>query len=262
MLRAFFLIKIQSVKAALQYPVNFILDVVGVSLTGFAEALVVLLLTSAFESIGGWDFWQVAFMTALWRLSNSLHQALFLGFWEHHRLVKDGGYDTLLVRPAHPIVQIIANGLPLEAFGELLPAAALFALTSHHLHILWTLGNLLFLGVVVISGALIEWAIYLFFATLDFWSSVMSKQWIPNAFLYPTSRYPLHIYGRVFASLLTFVFPYGFIAYYPAQHFLQISSGEYPAFFAYLSPLVAAVALLVGLSFWSLGLRYYQSTGT
>lgn len=262
MLRAFVLIKVQSIKAALQYPANFFLDVVGVSLTGFAEALVILLLTSAFQSIGGWNFWQVGFMAALWRLAHSLHHALFLGFWEHHWMVRGGDYDTLLVRPAHPIVQILAGGLPLEAIGELLPAAALFALTCKHVQVPWTPGNILFLGLVVVSGAVIEWAVYLFFAVFDFWFPETGKLWIASTFLFPTARYPLHIYGRAFAALLTFVFPFGFMAYYPTHHFFRLVPVDTPGFFPYLSPLVAVGALLVALGFWSLGLRHYQSTGT
>jgi len=262
MLRSFWIIKVQSIKAALQYPTNFILDVLGVGLNGFAEVLVILLLTTAFQSIGGWSFWQVGFMAGLWRLSHSLHQALFLGFMEHRWLVRDGELDILLVRPAHPIFQILARGLPLVAIGELLPAITIFMITSGHVQVSWTIGNILFLGVVIVSGAVIEWAVYLFFATFNFWSTENDLLWIANSFLFPTARYPIHIYGRVFIAVLTFVFPYGFMAYYPAHHFLGIVPGGFPVFFVYLSPLVAVITLLIGLGFWSLGLRHYQSTGT
>lgn len=142
MLRAFFLLKKRSLKAALQYPANLLLDVIGVGLNGFGEVLVIVLLTAAFQAIGGWSFWQVGFMAALWRLSHALHRALFLGFNDHQNLVKDGGYDALLVSPAHPIVQILASGLPLEAIGELLPAGALFAMTAGHVQVAWNLGNI------------------------------------------------------------------------------------------------------------------------
>ncbi len=264
MLRGFFLIKVQSLRAALEYPLNFVLGVFGVGLNGFAEALVILLLTSAFRAIGGWNFYEVGFMAGLWRLSHSLHQLLFIGFSDHHGLIRDGGFDILLIRPVHPIVQLLARGLPLEAIGELLPAAALFALTSSHVRVAWSAGNILFLGLVIVSGAVIEWAVYVLFAVYDFWhpEPESGKEWIARAFHLPTARYPIHIYGRVFAALLTFIFPYGFIAYYPAQHFLQLASADYPAFFPYLSPLVAAITLLVALTLWSLGLRHYQSTGT
>jgi ABC-2 type transport system permease protein len=259
MLRAFFLIKKQALKTALQYPVNFLLDIFGVGLNGFAEVLVIFLLTSAFHAVGGWDFWQIGFMAGIWRLAHSLHHALFLEFNGHHELVRDGEYDTLLVRPAPPLLQIIARGLPLEAVGELLPAAALFALTCGHVKVPWNLGNILFLGLVIVSGALIQWAVNLLFATFDFWFPENSKMWVSNTFLFPTARYPLHIYGRVFANLLTFVFPFGFIAYYPAYHFFQLPSHP---LLPYLSPLVALLSLAIAFTCWSAGLRHYQSTGT
>jgi ABC-2 type transport system permease protein len=66
----------------------------------------------------------------------------------------------------------------------------------------------------------------------------------------------------VFASLLTFVFPLGFMAYYPAHHFLQLAPRSFPIYFPFLSPLVAVLTLLIALLFWSLGLQHYQSTGT
>jgi ABC-2 type transport system permease protein len=152
--------------------------------------------------------------------------------------------------------------MPLDALGELLPAAALFAITCRHVAVAWTPANLLFLAVVVVCGALIEWVVYLLLATLDFWLPDIGKEWIADTFLYPTARYPLHIYGKVFTAVLTFIFPYGFIAYYPAYHFFQQPPATAPAFFPYLSPLVAGILLVLGLACWRFGLRHYHSTGT
>lgn len=262
MLRAFFLMKTQSFKAQLQYPANFVFNILGVSLTGFAEVLVIFLLTLAFESIGGWNFWQVGFMAGLWRLAHSLHHALFLGFWEHFWLVRDGGFDWILTRPAHPILQILAGGFHLEAVGELLPAATLILFTYAHITVSWSPATLLFFALAVVSGAVIEWAVYLFFAAFDFWFPETGKLWIASAFLFPTARYPIHIYGGTLASVLTFIFPFGFIAYYPVHFFLGITPQVGAAFFPYISPLVAAIALFIAYRFWSLGLKHYQSTGT
>lgn len=262
MIRAFLFMKRQSLKAQLQYPANFMLNILGVSLAGFAEALAVFLLTTAFTGIGGWNFWQVGFLAGLWRLAHSLHHALFLGIWEHHWLVRDGEYDRLLTRPVHPLVQILSSGFHLEALGEFIPAATLLAICAPRLPIPWNAANLLFLALVVVSGAVIEAAVYLLFATLDFWFPQAGSLWIPNAILFPTSRYPLHIYGRALASFLTYLFPFAFIAYYPAHHFLQITPQVGAAFFPYLSPLVAAVCAAVAFAAWSFGLRHYQGTGT
>jgi ABC-2 type transport system permease protein len=83
--------------------------------------------------------------------------------------------------------------------------------------------------------------------------------WIPSAFAHP--GYPTHIYGPVLAFILTFVFPYVFVAYYPAHHFFKIPVQGFPGFFAYLTPVVAALTLAGAVAFWSFNLRRYQSSG-
>jgi ABC-2 type transport system permease protein len=260
MLRVYWLMKMQSFKAQLEYPANFFLTLVSVSLSGFAEIAAIMLLTAAFQTIGGWNFWQVGFMAGLWRLAHSLNLALFLGIWDHQDLVRDGGYDRLLIRPAHPMLQILASGFHLEAIADLLPALTLLWLSVPHVQVSWTPGNLLFLAAVVLSGAVIEASVALFLATFDFWDPQTSKLWVMEALLLPTARYPLSIYGPVLATFLTFVFPFGFIAYYPAQHFLQI--GAQSGLLPYLSPLVALITASLALTFWLFGLRHYQSTGS
>jgi ABC-type uncharacterized transport system permease subunit len=64
------------------------------------------------------------------------------------------------------------------------------------------------------------------------------------------------------AFVITFVFPYAFVAYYPTLHFFQIDIEMLPGVFAYLTPVVAVASTTVAVAFWSFGLRHYQSTGT
>ena len=90
----------------------------------------------------------------------------------------------------------------------------------------------LFLAIVVLSGAVIEWSVYLFFSALDFWveeeeglGNIPDTVFRESAVLY----YPVHIYSRALAFAITFVFPYAFIAYYPTLHFFQVEVERYPA---------------------------------
>jgi len=117
--------------------------------------------------------------------------------------------------------------------------------------------------VVVLSGAIIEWAVYLFFSAFDFWFEGESGLlYIPDAFLESVLYYPAHIYNRALAFFITFIFPYAFMAYYPTLYFFQIDVEMFPGVFAYLTPVVAVVSTAVAVAFWSFSLRHYQSTGT
>ena len=262
MLKILLLLKVKSLKAQLQHPTNFVMEVLGVSLTGFLGIPALLILTRAFPSIGGWTFWQLGYMVSLMQMAQGVHHALFMPFWGHLWLIQNGDYDRLLVRPLHPLLQILASGLSLSAIGEFLPGAALFALTCSQVEVRWSALNVLFVAVVVVSAAVIEWAVYLFFATFDFWLVQASLLYVPTTFLSTLMRYPLHIYGHFLGWAMTFVLPYAFMAYYPTHYFFQLEVRGVPGFFAYLTPLVAVLSAVVAIGVWSLGLRHYQSTGT
>jgi ABC-2 type transport system permease protein len=263
MLRTILYLKLKSLKAQLEYPASFAMQVASIALIGFLGIPSLLLLTSAFPSIGGWDFYMLGFMVALKQMAGGIHHAFFFSFYHHRDLVRNGEFDRMLVRPVHPLLQIMASSLNLSAIGEFLPGLVLFAITCPRVAIQWNLANIAFLIVVVLCGAVIEWAVYLSFAAFDFWvEEEESLGYIPDTFLNSTLYYPAHIYSRALAFVITFVFPYAFIAYFPTLHFFQLDVEMFPGVFAYGTPLVALVSTVIAVAFWSFGLRHYQSTGT
>ena len=263
MLKTILRLKLKSLKAQLAYPANFAMQIASIALVGFLGIPSLLLLTSAFPSIGGWDFHMLGFMAALRHMAKGIYEGLFFSLFHHRELVKNGEFDRMLVRPIHPLLQIMASSLNLSAIGEFLPGLVLFAITCPRVAIEWNLANTAFLVVVVLCGAIIEWAVYLFFSAFDFWlEGVEGLLYIPEAFLESVLYYPSHIYSRALAFTITFVFPYAFIAYYPTLHFFQIDVEMVPGFFAYLTPIVAVASTAIAVAFWSFGLRHYQSTGT
>ncbi len=263
MLKIILAAKWASVKAQLQYPVDFIVHVLGISLIGIVEILVLLLLTNKFTNIGGWDFWEIGFMISLWRLSHSIHHLLFIPFWWQSRMVKSGEFDRLLVRPVHPILQIMTQGHPLPAVGEFIPAIGLFLITFTYVSISWNVISIAILLLFVLSGAIIEWSVFLFLSAFDFYFVETRRlKEIPSVFLFEATKYPIHIFGKFFPLILTYILPYAFIAYYPTHYFfnetLEISNKLLP----FLSPIVAIISFFVAFIFWSIGLNHYKSSGT
>jgi len=258
-----FLLKLKSLKAQLQYPLNFLIGVIGVSSIGAMDILLIVIPVSAFKSIGGWGFWELGFMFSLWKMSHGIHQALFIPFWGHDELVRTGVYDRLLVRPVHPILQILCSGFSLAAIGEWVPSVTMFIITCSKVKIAWNLFSILFLLIILFSGAVIEWAISLFISAFSFWFvRTDSLRGISSIFLFRVAHYPAHIYGRALPFILTFIFPYAFMAYYPTHYFFKLDVHIFYDFFPYITPLVAVTLLGVAFIFWSIGLKYYHSTGT
>ncbi len=263
MLRIILLLKWKSLKSQLQYPFNFGLAVAGMCLIGGMDILLIVIPATVFKTIGGWDVWALGFMFALWKLGHGVHQALFLPFWGHDGLVRTGHYDLLLIRPVHPIWQILASGFEAAAISEWIPSFAMLLITAPHVAITWNAATVAFLLIVILSGGLIEFAVSLFISAFGFWFIQSSNlRGIASTFLFRVAQYPAHIYGPVFAFILTFVLPYAFMAYYPTHYFFQLKPEMYSSLFPYLPPLVAGLTLAVAYVFWSVGLRNYQSSGT
>ncbi|MCL5996544.1 MAG: ABC transporter permease [Chloroflexi bacterium] len=205
--------------------------------------------------------WTVLGNSACW---HGLHQLLFVSFWSHDELVRLGDYDRLLVRPVHPILQVLTIGSsPADVLTEWLPSVTMLLIAAPHAHITWNLATVVFLLILILSGAVIEGAVSLFIATFGFWfTRTNNLRGIAHTFLFRVAHFPTHIYGRVFAFVLTFVFPYAFMAYYPTHVFFQIDVQIFSSVFPYLSPLVALTLLCGAMAFWRFGLMRYQSSGS
>jgi ABC-2 type transport system permease protein len=78
------------------------------------------------------------------------------------------------------------------------------------------------------------------------------------------TRYPISIYTRGVRLVLTFIFPFAFMNYFPATFFLQKAETG-----LHLSPQIGLLTPAIGLAwlavsylFWDVGLRHYQGTGS
>ena len=265
MLKTLLLLKIKSLKAELQYPVNFIVGTLGTSTIGLMDILLLLIPVRAFQTIGGWTFWELGFMFSLWKMSHGLHEALFIPFrGRHDQFIRLGEYDTFLIRPIHPILQILARcEFGANAISEWIPSVTMFAIACSKVKITWSPLNVAFLLILLFSGAVIEWAVYLFISSFGFWFvRTNNLRGIAGVFLFRAANYPLHIYGRFFPFIMTFIFPFAFMAYYPTHHFFGLKVQVFSSLFPYMPPVVAIIAWVIAFGFWSLGVRHYQSSGT
>jgi ABC-2 type transport system permease protein len=59
--------------------------------------------------------------------------------------------------------------------------------------------------------------------------------------------------------MLSWVIPFAFASFYPASQFLR--RGEFQPYF-YLAPVVTIAVAVIAASFWHLGVRHYNSTGS
>jgi len=230
-----------------------------------ATAIVALWVTlQNFPSINGWDFRQTAFMYGLWMLGHGLHNTFFFTVGDVPTFVREGRFDRFLVRPLDPLFQALTT--PQQIWpDELLLALIYFSVVTVYAGVHVDAIFLLYVPLVAIGGALIDFGINLAIATASFWfTRVDSLRWVFMSLEQEFSRYPISIYQRGVRLVLTFVLPFAFMNYFPATYLLHKTESGLnlnPAV-GLLTPLVGLVCSGLGYAFWRIGIDRYQGTGS
>lgn len=243
----------------MQYRLDFaVKNISGLTLNLVLVAGVGIIFSRVGE-IGGWSFHQVLFIYALGMVCRAVWHLLWVDTLSIGLLVRRGGLDRLLVRPLNPLFQIMAGYLDDDDWGELLVGLVGLTVAGRELGLVEHGGQVLLLGLFVLSGALIYSAIHLAANTTAFWlvsaRSLDLLAWELDNF----SRYPLNIFGTGIRFLLTWVVPYGFAGFYPA---MAVFGETRWALLGWATPLVGLGAFALAYRFWLYGLASYQGTGT
>lgn len=253
------------IRAQLQYRISFVLDIISFGAMTTVELAVIGALLSRFPSIGGWSFREVALLYGLTAIAFGTAEMIARGFdAPFERMMQQGSFDTVLIRPAGAFFQVIASEFQLRRLGRVIQGTAALSYALAGLPIRWTAAKALVIPLSIASGATIFGALIVFSATVCFWTIKL-----PEVFHILTSggqqmvSYPLHIYQGWMRALFLSAIPLGFVSY-PAGLYLLDRPDPFglPGGVIWLAPLVAGLFFLGALRFWAFGVSKYQSSGT
>jgi ABC-2 type transport system permease protein len=246
-------------KSYLEYRANFIIGALSTLFMQAGSVAAVWVVMSNVETIQGWGFDEIALMYGLLTVAKSINHMFADNLWTVGRTyIRTGMFDRFMVRPIDPLFHLLADRFCYDGIGNFLVGSSLIVRSAFVLGAGWGPLEWLYLLVMALSGGLIFIALNLITCVSAFWimdSVPVTRAVFDNHFF---AQYPLGIYPRAIGLLLTWAVPYAFASYYPASFLLGRDVGA----LAWLSPLVAAVLLVIGYRLWSFGLRHYVSTGS
>ena len=245
-------------KALIEYRMSFLFGMAVLVLVQGMSLATIWITMRQVPSLNGWSFNEVVLIYGLVIFSRSCTQMFTESIWVLGYYIREGGFDRLLVRPIDPLFHMLAENFSIEAVGFFLVGGALIATTGRALGIFASPFNIAYLAVSVASGAIIFFAINLITGTSAFWivDSIPVMGAVFENYLF--AHYPLTIFPKGIQVMLTWVIPYAFASFYPASFLLGRDVGP----LVWLSPLVAAVLLIIGYRFWLVGLARYEGTGS
>ncbi len=230
--------------------------------TGF---LMIGIMLYKFKTIAGWNTYEVLFLYGLDVLSYSLI-AQFL--WRPcnwlTKYIRSGEFDVVLTKPMNPFFYYIFREFSTGYISNFIFCTGVIIFALYKLKIPFSAANISFLTMTLIGGALIQGAGFLFAAVPSFWMVKNNAvKGLLQGDLKSFIRYPVSIYNQPIQILLTFIVPYAFINFYPAQYLLGKSDGLlFAAWYPFLTPLVGALLFAGAYGFWRIGINRYESTGS
>lgn len=258
----FIKIKIQSVA---QYRNSFILGVLSQFVMYGAQFLMIWIIINKFQNINGWLPEEILLLYGL-----NLGTYALAGFFFNSvtsqlpNMIKNGTFDEVLTKPVNSLIYLVCRDFNSGYISHLSLSALVIAIALSRLHISLSAPDIMFFILVSVGGMLIQSGALLLTAIPSFW--LISNSGLQSILFFQMTefiRYPISIYHKVIQFILTFILPYSFINFYPAQYFLNKQDQVlFHSSFQYLTPIVGLIIFIVACLAWRLGIKNYTSTGS
>jgi ABC-2 type transport system permease protein len=249
----------QQMKAILAYEADFVILMISAGLVQVTGFLFIWTIFQRIPDINGWTFWQVVMMYSLIFITEGVGSLFFEGTWRVSRLIYNGNFDQMLLRPVSPIVQVLAADVGFNGLGNIVTGGVLMLIALGNVQVQWTPGRLLMLAILIVSAATIRVAINLGTAASAFW---IRTPWSMVPFfvhqLGEFAKYPITIYSLAVQALVVVAIPFAFVSFFPTAYLFNVEAWSA---LGLLTPLVAVYCLLVAVWIFRRGLSRYESTG-
>lgn len=250
-------------RADLQYRASLALLTFGTFVGQSLEFATIAILFGQVPALAGWDLAEVAFLYGTAGMSFGLADLAVGSVDKVGERIRQGTFDTLLVRPVGTLLQLATEELALRRIGKVAQPAVVLAFAVTRVDVEWSLGTVTLTVVTIVAGTFIAGAIWVTATAATFWT--IEGREAANAVTYgggALTQYPLPVYSEVVRSLAVVV-PVAFVSYLPSVAVLdKVDPLGVPAALRYASPLVAVASVVVATVAWRFAVRHYRSTGS
>ncbi len=258
-IRLYFKMIRMTVASQMAYKMSFFLMAFGnFAITGI-EVLGIYALFSRFNHINGWRFHEVAVFYGLINCSFALAEAIGRGYDVFAQYVREGTFDRILLRPRGISLQILGSEFQLMRVGRLLQGFVVLWVGVGMSGESFDGQGMMLLLFSIIGGTLVFMGLFVLQATMSFWTIQTLE--VMNSFTYggiQMAQYPMDIYRHWFRRLFTVILPIGAVNYFPLMAIFRDGS----LVMAYITPVIGCVFFLITQGIFSVGKRYYCSTGS
>jgi ABC-2 type transport system permease protein len=250
----------QEIKRMMEYKGDFIVGIIGFLLVQLSNMLFLFIIFSQIPSLMGWSLNQIIFIYGFSLIPKGIDHLFFDNLWSiGHFTVAKGDFDKYLTRPINTLFHVMVEKLQIDAMGELIMGIALVCITIPSVSIKWSFVKILLALLVIPFATMIYVGIKTATAAIAFWTkrsgNITYMFYMVNDF----AKYPVTIYNNVVRNVITYIIPFAFTAFYPAEYIL---TGNNPLFNIGLTVLISIIIMSIGIFVWNKGINAYESAGS
>jgi ABC-2 type transport system permease protein len=250
----------QFVKSRLAYRADFLIDSAGVVVALVVQLAFLGVLYTKIRTLAGWSLDQLVFIHGFSLVPLGLFNLISPNLWSFsERYLVEGRFDRVLLRPVHPLFQVVFESFHVPALNEVILGMVLMFVAGARLGLQPDAMDIALFPVLAVSAACVYMGVFVMLTAVSFWFEDRLGVAPPVYNMIRFARYPITIYHPAVRALLSWVIPFGFAAFYPATRFLETE--EFRVFVA-LTPVAGAVCLLGAVLVFRMGARRYASTGS
>lgn len=260
MLRMHKIFVAQELKRMMEYKGDFIVGIIGFLFAQCTNMLFLWIIFRQIPSLMGWTLNQVVFIYGFSLIPKGIDHLLFDNLWAiGHWTVRKGDFDKYLTRPVNTLFHVMVERLQIDALGELIMGIALICITLPSVAIQWSLLKILLIIAVIPFATLIYTGIKIATAAIAFWTKRSGNITFMFYMVNDFAKYPVSIYNNAVRFIITYIIPFAFTAYYPAEYIL---TGNNPLFNIGLTVVISLILMVIGIFVWNKGIRAYESAGS
>lgn len=249
----------QYLKALMHSRADFFIGFLAFFLIQSGGIIFIALVFGQIPDLMGWTFYDLLFIYGFANIPRGIDHMFTDYLWLlAGNVIIQGEFDRYLLRPIHPLFQIIAQRFQPDGIGEVIIGIILVVFASIKGGIVYTPSKIAIMILMILLATVLYTSIKLFLASLAFWikrsQSILFMFYSMSEF----AKYPLEIYHKFIRTFITYIVPFALTAYIPASYFL----GETSLLKSLgLTFIISTLSLLIGLFTFNKGIKRYESAG-
>lgn len=246
-------------KAELEYKKAFIIALISKMATSVFSFISIIFLFDKFGNIDGYTFENILICFSISYLGFSTAECFFRAFDHFDKMISNGEFDRMLVRPKNIILQVLGAEIEFNRVSRTLVALTIFIGVLIREPELLRPDRLLTLILMMIGTIVIYAGLFILKAGITFFTTQSLE--IMNIFTdgaRDLAQYPLSIYQEWVKNFFTYILPLALVNYFPLLYVIGKSDNK----FYIILPIVAMLFVIPCYMVWKIGLKKYKSTGS